>query len=578
MPYLEEYRKWLNSMYVSDEERGLLLEIMEDEDAVKSRFFAPLEFGTAGLRGIMGPGIHCMNAHVVRQTTQAFANLIRSEGEEACKKGVGVCYDCRHRSPEFAREAACVLAANGIRVHLFDALRPTPELSFAIRHYGLTAGINITASHNPSQYNGYKVYWSDGAQLPPAHAGEVSRQIEKTDIFTGARRMAYEDAVSAGLVTILGEETDEAFLSCVLSQTISPEAAARVADRFKVVYTPFHGAGHRLVPEALRRLGLTQVLCVPEQMVIDGDFPTVKSPNPEDKEGFALAQALAEKEGAGLVIGTDPDADRVGILLSDSKGGFRTLSGNQVGVLLLDYIICARREKGTLPAHAAVVKTIVTTQMANAVGEKNGVEVFDTFTGFKFIAEQIKKLEDEGLYEYIFAYEESYGYLAGNFARDKDAVTASVLIAEMAAHYFEQGMTLFEAMQAMYRKYGWFSEQTLNLVMPGLDGLDKMERIMCLLRGEPPREIGGVKVTRMLDYLSGEAFESDTGTRAQMALSGSNVLGFELSDGTHFLVRPSGTEPKIKIYLLVHAGTEEECGEKLERYARYARTLEGIPN
>ena len=471
------------------------------------------------LRGMMGPGIHCMNGHVVRQTTQAFANLIRSEGEEACKNGVGICFDCRHNSPEFAHEAACVLAANGIRVYLFDALRPTPELSFAIRHYGMTAGINITASHNPRQYNGYKVYWSDGAQLPPAHAGEVSRQIEKTDIFTGARRMEYVQAVDLGLIIPLGEETDEAFLSCVLSQTIAPEAAARVADRFKVVYTPFHGAGHKLVPEALRRLGLTQVLCVPEQMVIDGDFPTVKSPNPEDKEGFALAQALAEKEGAGLVIGTDPDADRVGILLSDSKGGYCTLSGNQVGVLLLDYIITARREKGTLPAHAAAVKTIVTTEMARAVGERNGVRVFDTFTGFKFIAEVIKKLEDEGQYEYIFAYEESYGYLAGNFARDKDAVTASVLIAEMAAYYFERGVTLYEAMQALYRKYGWFSEQTLNLIMPGLDGLDKMNRIMSFLRGEPPREIGGEKVARVLDYQSGEALSPQSGKSEPIPLS-----------------------------------------------------------
>jgi len=568
--YLDEYKKWTGSARITEEEREELLSIAGDDDEIKSRFFAPLEFGTAGLRGIMGAGLRRMNVHVVRRTTQAFANLILGEGKKACENGVAISFDCRNHSAEFAREAACVLAGNGIRVLLFDALRPTPELSFAIRHYGCTAGINITASHNPKEYNGYKVYWSDGAQLPPAHADIVAAETEKTDIFDGWKSADYDRAVGTGLIRLLGEETDELFLDRVLAQAVNREAARQAADSLTVVYTPFHGTGYRLVPEALGRLGLKHILCQPDQMRVDGDFPTVKSPNPEEKAGFALAIELAREKGASLIIGTDPDADRVGVVLRDNRGEYVTLSGNQVGVLLLDYLISARKKAGTLPENAAAIKTIVTTEMAREVGEKNGVRVFDTFTGFKFMAELIKRFEDEGSCRYIFAYEESYGYMAGDHARDKDAVTAAVLICEMAAVYHLRGMTLYDAMQALYKKYGYFSEKTLNLLMPGLDGLAKMKEIMGSLRCNPPEQIAGTRVIAIRDYLSGTKTNTQTGQSEAMVLKNSDVLGFALEDGTQLLIRPSGTEPKVKVYILSRGKDAPDCEEKISRYEAFA--------
>ena len=570
--YKEEYQRWLDSPALTEEEWKELNDIAGDEKEIESRFFAPLEFGTAGLRGTMKVGLHHMNIHVIRHATQAFANVIAAEGEEAMRKGVAIDHDCRLNGRDFAVEAACVMAANGIHVRLFDALRPTPELSFAVIHYGCTAGINVTASHNPKEYNGYKVYWSDGAQLPPQHADAVAREMEKIDIFTGFKTCNFDEAVADGRIEIMGEETDEAFLSEVMKMAIDPKTVAEVADDFRIVFTPFHGCGYKLVPEALRRLGIKHLYPVEEQMVIDGSFPTVVSPNPENPEGFYLAVDLAKKVDSDLIIGTDPDSDRIGTMVRRGDE-YVTITGNQMGVLLLDYIINARRETGTLPENAGALSSIVSTSMARVVAEQNGVHFEDTFTGFKFMAERVASWEAANSYKYIFAFEESYGYMVGDFVRDKDAVTASMLMAEMAAHYYKKGMTLLDAIDSLYEKYGYFQEKTLNLVMPGLDGLQKMKKLMDTLRSEPPKEIGGTEIARLRDYLDGSIYVSGLGKVGKTPFAGSNVLYFELADGSSFIVRPSGTEPKIKVYILCRGESKEACAEHVAKYVSFAEDL-----
>ena len=570
--YKDEYQLWLDSPALSEAEWAELNAIADDEKEIESRFFAPLEFGTAGLRGTMKLGLHQMNVHVIRHATQAFANVIKAEGAEAMSKGIVICFDCRNNSELFAREAACVMAANGIHVRIFDALRPTPELSFAVRYYGTTAGLNITASHNPKEYNGYKVYWSDGAQLPPQHAAAIADQMSRLDIFNDFVSCDFDEAVSDGRIELIGAETDEAYLEKVLEQAINKAVVQKVADRLKIVYTPFHGAGYKLVPEALHRLGITQLYPVKEQMVLDGNFPTVESPNPENPEGFYLAIDLAKQVGSDLIIGTDPDSDRIGVMVRDGEG-YTTITGNQLGVLLLDYVITARKAAGTLPANAGAVKSIVTTEMAKAVAEANGVHFEDTFTGFKFMAERIAEWEKAGSYEYIFAYEESYGYMMGDYVRDKDAVTASMMVAEMAAYYFDKGMNLKQAMESLYEKYGRYAEKTLNLVMPGLDGLAKMKNLMAQLRSDPPKEIAGTEVFRLRDYSDGSITVPELGVMGETPIKGSNVLYFELADGTSFIVRPSGTEPKIKVYILCKGADKAECDAKLKKYSEYAESL-----
>ena len=570
--YKEEYQRWLDSPALSEEEWSELNAIAGDEKEIESRFYAPLEFGTAGLRGTMKLGLHHMNIHVIRHATQAFANVIVAEGEEAMAKGIAIARDCRLNGSEFAREAACVMAANGIHVRIFEDLRPTPELSFAVLHYGTAAGLNITASHNPKEYNGYKVYWSDGAQLPPQKAEAIAQQMEAIDIFTGFKTCDFDEAVKAGKIEILGQETDEAFLQQVLSQAIDKEAVAAVADDFKIVYTPFHGCGYKLVPEALKRLGIKHLYPVPEQMVIDGSFPTVESPNPENPEGFYLAIDLAKKVGSDLIIGTDPDSDRIGTMVR-SGDEYVTISGNQMGVLLLDYVISAKKATGTLPENAGALSSIVSTGMARVVAEQNGVHFEDTFTGFKFMAERVAAWEAAGSYKYIFAFEESYGYMMGDYVRDKDAVTASMMVAEMAAHYYRKGMTLLDALNALYEKYGWYKEKTLNLVMPGLDGLQKMKALMSSLRENPPTEIGGEEVIRLRDYQDGSIFVAGLGKVDKTPFAGSNVLYFELADGSSFIIRPSGTEPKIKVYLLIRGKSGADCEERIAKYIAYAEAL-----
>ncbi len=574
MTFMDEYKKWLSSPSLSAEEKAELSAISGNSKEIEDRFFAPLSFGTAGLRGIMGVGLNRMNIHVVRHATQGFANLICELGRKSMDRGVIICFDCRNNSPEFAHEAARVMAGNGINVRIFDSLRPTPELSFAVREYGAAAGINITASHNTKEYNGYKVYWDDGAQLPPEHAEKVAAAMSEIDIFSGIKIADYDEALASGLIKIIGSEIDEKFLANVMAQSICPDAVKAAADELSIVYTPFHGAGYRLVPEALKRLGIKHLFPVPEQMVIDGNFPTVKSPNPEFPEGFALAVELAKKVNSDLIIGTDPDSDRIGVMVR--KGDeFVTIDGNQMGVLLTDYIIGSRIAAGTLPQDAAVLKSNVTTKMADRVAQRYGVYIEDTLTGFKFMAERIKDFEKTGEKKVIFSFEESYGYLIGDFVRDKDAVTASLLVAEMAAAYQLRGMTLYDALQFLYKKYGYFKEKTMNLSMPGLDGLSKMKLLMEGLRSDPPKAIGGFDVSRALDYLNGTVLDVKSGRVSEKDLPKSNMICFELSGGANFIVRPSGTEPKVKVYIMVEGESTEDCEAKISQCEAFARSLQG---
>ena len=576
MSYQEQYERWLHSPALSQPEKDELAALSHNAGEIEDRFFSLLQFGTAGLRGVMGVGLRRMNVHVIRHATQAFANVILAEGKAFAAQGVAICYDCRVHSQEFAQAAAGVMAANGIPVRLFEAMRPTPELSFAVREYGCAAGLNVTASHNPPEYNGYKVYWSDGAQLPPQHAAAIAAQMERLDVFDDIQSLAYETALEKGLITLMGKETDDKFLAHVLAQINDKASVAKVADTFTMVYTPFHGTGYQQIPYVLGELGIRHLHCVPEQMVIDGTFPTVKSPNPETPESFALALDLAKKVNADLILGSDPDADRVAIQVKDKTGQYVQISGNQTGVLLLDYLIGAKKRAGTLPADAVALKSLVTTDMARVVAEANGVKSYNTFTGFKFMAEKKNQLEAAGQGHVIFSYEESIGYMIGDYVRDKDAVTASLLLTEMTAWYAAQGMTLLDALDALYAKYGYYGEKTLNLVMPGLEGMALMANLMAKLRQTPPAEIAGTTVLRQKDYQDGTERDTASGAVSPMALVGSNVLAYDLADETTLVVRPSGTEPKIKVYVLAKGKDSTDSQEKVAKYAAWAETLKEL--
>ena len=573
MSYQAQYERWLHSPALSQPEKDELAALSHNAGEIEDRFFSLLQFGTAGLRGVMGVGLRRMNVHVIRHATQAFANVILAQGKAFAAQGVAICYDCRVHSQEFARAAAEVMAGNGIPVRLFEAMRPTPELSFAVREYGCAAGLNVTASHNPPEYNGYKVYWSDGAQLPPQHAAAIAAQMERLDVFDDIQSLAYETALNKGLITLMGKETDDKFLAHVLAQINDKASVAKVADTFTMVYTPFHGTGYQQIPYVLGELGIRHLHCVPEQMVIDGTFPTVKSPNPETPESFALALDLAKKVNADLILGSDPDADRVAIQVKDKTGQYVQISGNQTGVLLLDYLIGAKKRAGTLPADAVALKSLVTTDMARVVAEANGVKSYNTFTGFKFMAEKKNQLEAAGQGHVIFSYEESIGYMIGDYVRDKDAVTASLLLTEMTAWYAAQGMTLLDALDALYAKYGYYGEKTLNLVMPGLEGMALMANLMAKLRQAPPTEIAGTTVLRQKDYQDGTERDTASGAVSPRALVGSNVLAYDLADETTLVVRPSGTEPKIKVYVLAKGKDSTDSQEKVAKYAAWAETL-----
>ena len=571
----KELERWLAYDGLDADTRAEIEAVRADEDTVKMRFGSTMSFGTAGLRSTMYAGPACMNVYTVAQTTQGIAALV--EKENGVSKGVAIAYDSRNHSREFAQVAAEVLAANGIRSYLFDGVRPTPELSFAVRHLGCIAGINITASHNPKEYNGYKAYWEDGAQISPEQTKVVSAAIEAIDMLGGARRMPLDQAIGGGLVIMLDERFDDIYLDAVMKTSICPERIKKVSDNLRIVYTPLHGAGHRLVPEILRRAGMKHLYPVPEQMVLDGNFPTVKKPNPEYADVFALGIAIAEKEGSDLVIATDPDADRVGVMSRTADGRFATITGNQMGALLLDYVIRARRETGRLPEGSYAVKSFVSTDLAAKIAADNGIPLFDVFTGFKFIGEVIKNHEAEGKKgDFICGFEESYGYLFGTYARDKDAVGATLMIVEMTAFYREKGMTLSDALRALYQRYGFYKEGVLDLYMEGLDGMERRRSVMSGLRENTPVAFGGVKVASVTDHAKQLTRSLLDGSEKPTGMIAADALYFVLENGDKVVVRPSGTEPKIKFYFLCHDVAEAPLDAKIKAYHDDAMRLAGV--
>ncbi len=574
MTYMETYKKWLESDVVDEVTKQELLGIKDDENEIKERFYKDLEFGTGGLRGIIASGSNRMNIYTVRKATQGLCEDIKNCGDEAIKAGVVIAYDSRNKSYEFALEAAKVIAANGIKAYLFDELRPTPELSFAVRHLKASRGIVITASHNPKQYNGYKVYGEDGGQLPPKSSDYVISIIDKLDIFDDVKTMDENDAKSKGLIEIIGKEVDDAYLSKVLEQSINSDAVKKLGDDFKIIYSPFHGTGNKPVRRILDMIGAKNVMVVKEQELPDGNFPTMKSPNPEDKEGFHLAIEMAKKEPVDLIYATDPDADRIGIIVRDANGEFITLNGNQVGVLLCEFILRNKKLNGTLTSKGAVIKTIVTTSMVYPIAKDYGVNVHDVLTGFKYIGEKIKDFETNDYYnEYLFGFEESYGYLAGTYARDKDAVVAAMLIAEMAADYKLKGMNLYEGLMSLYEKYGYYLESAKSIVLEGIDGAEKIKSIMTKLRNNPPASYDGVNIERIWDVEEGTIKDVKTGNVENLDLPKSNVLRYELEGGAWVAVRPSGTEPKIKFYFGVCEKSYADAEAKIKSFTDYVQRL-----
>lgn len=566
MDFEKVYEQWKSfdglDGYLKDE----LVKIEGNREEIEDRFYKTLEFGTAGLRGVLGAGTNRMNVFTVRQATAGLAEYIKKTGHT--ERGVVIAYDSRHFSPEFALEAAKVLCANNIKVYLFESLRPTPELSFSVRHLHCIAGIVITASHNPAKYNGYKVYGEDGGQMPLAAANAVTEEIRKTDMLTGPLVMDEKEALSKGLLTYIGEDVDRKYLESVFARRVNPEAVAEVADSFSIVYTPFHGSGNKLVQRILRMSGLKNLYVVREQEEPDGDFPTVKSPNPEDKEGFKLAIELAKKNNTDLIIGTDPDSDRVGIIVRDSDGEYVNFTGNQTGALLTDYILSQYTEKKTMPKNPVVIKTVVTTEMIRAITAYYGVEMMEVLTGFKFIGEKIKEFEADNSHSFVFGFEESYGYLSGTYARDKDAVVASMLIVEMAAWYKKQGMTLYDAMQKLYKKYGWYSEGVISIVEEGIEGPAKIAAMINKIRTDCPKEIAGLSVDAVRDYSTGIITRRD-GSCGETKQPKNNMLYLELENGAGWLaVRPSGTEPKLKLYFGLREDDKEAAEAKLAELMR----------
>lgn len=559
MGYMESYEKWLASDVLDDAAKSELIAVKSDAKELEDRFYRELEFGTAGMRGVLGIGTNRINIYNVRQASYGVAAYVNKEGKEAAKKGVLIGYDTRIMSREFAEETAKVLANAGIKVYLFDTVHSVPEVSFGIRELGCAAGVMVTASHNPKEYNGYKVYGPDGGQLPPDAVQTVIDAMNSIDVFD----VTYADldkAMSDGAVEVVGPELNEKFLQIVQTQQCNPDAVKAVADTFKLIYTPFHGTGSRPVKEILKRIGFKNVLVVKEQDTEDGNFPTVKSPNPENKEGFTIAIEMAKENDVDVIIGTDPDCDRVGIVVRDAEGQYRTLTGNQTGALLVDYILRSKQEQGILPDNGMVIKTIVTTELAAAVAKSYGAECMSLLTGFKYIGEKMTDFAAKKNYTYMIGFEESYGYLVGNHARDKDGVVASMLIAEMAAYYATKGKSLYEALQDIYKKHGVYVEKTMSYTMPGKDGMEKMASILSGLRENVPVSVNGMDIVKVTDYKESTVMLPDN-----TELPKANVLRYDLSDGkTYFIVRPSGTEPKIKLYLGSSADTFDEAMELID--------------
>ncbi|MBQ7433910.1 MAG: phospho-sugar mutase [Lachnospiraceae bacterium] len=561
MDYREVYEEWLRNPYFDEETKAELRAIQEDDNEIKERFYAELEFGTAGLRGIIGAGLNRMNIYTVRKATQGLANYILKTGND--KKGVAIAYDSRRMSPEFADEAALCLNANGIPAYVFESLRPTPELSFAVRKLGCISGINITASHNPPEYNGYKVYWEDGAQITPPHDTGIMAEVKAITDLTTVKTMPKAEAVAAGLYHAIGAEVDDAYMAELKKQVKNQAVIDAMQKDIKIVYTPLHGTGNIPVRRILKELGFENVYVVREQEQPDGNFPTVNYPNPEAAEAFALGLKLAKEVDADLVLATDPDADRLGVYVKDSKSGeYKTLTGNMSGCLLADYEISQIQEQQGLPEDGALIKTIVTTNLADAIAKYYGIELIEVLTGFKFIGQQILKFETTGKGTYLFGFEESYGCLIGTHARDKDAIVATMALAEVAAYYKSKNMTLWDAMIAMYEKYGYYKDGIVSLSFKGLSGLEKMQEIMNTLRNATPKTFGPYKVLSARDYKLDRIVNLETGEVTTTGLPTSNVLYYDLSDDAWLCVRPSGTEPKIKLYYGVKGTSLEDADAK----------------
>ncbi len=548
MDFMAEYRKWLETPGVDEETKSELLGIENDTEEIHERFYKNLEFGTGGLRGIMGAGTNRMNIYTVRRATQGLADFISGLGAEAKEKGVVISYDSRNNSQKFATETATCLAANGIKAYLSDRLRPVPQLSYGVRYFGAVAGVMVTASHNPPKYNGYKVYGDDGGQMPPESADKVLELMEKTDMFADVKTCDFSEALADGRIVMFGEMFDNSYLREVLNQRLNPEAAEVVKNDFKMIYTPLHGSGNIPVRRILDMAGFKNVLTVEQQVEPDGNFPTVKSPNPEEKEAFTLAIELAEKENIDFIIGTDPDCDRIGVVVRNKNGEYIPLTGNMVGALLTEYILASRKLCGTLPDNGVVIKTIVTSYMTDVICENYGVDVMNVLTGFKFIGEKIKEFEKTGDRTYLLGFEESYGYLVGTYARDKDAVVSAMLITEMAAWYKIRGMSLYDGLCELYEKYGTFREGLMSITIEGAAGAEKIKAIMSALRANPPKTLAGKETKYLSDYQSSVKTDVTSGKTYEIILPKSNVLLFELENNCWWAARPSGTEPKIKFY------------------------------
>ena len=563
MGYREIYESWLATPYFDEDTKAELKAIADDDNEIKERFYKDLEFGTAGLRGIIGAGTNRMNIYTVRKATQGLANYILTQGKQ--KQGVAIAYDSRHMSPEFADESARCLAANGIKAYVFETLRPTPELSYAVRKLGCAAGINITASHNPPEYNGYKVYWEDGAQITPPHDAGIMDEVRQVTDYGQVKTMDAEAAVLAGLYETIGKGIDDPYIEELKKMILHPEAIEAAAEDLKIVYTPLHGTGNIPVRRVLSELGFKHVYVVPEQELPDGDFPTVSYPNPEAKEAFALGLKMAEELDADLVLATDPDADRLGVYVKDAQTGeYHSLTGNMSGCLIGEYEISQRKAVKGLPEDGALVKSIVTTNLADAIADNYGIQLCEVLTGFKYIGQKMLEFETKGTGTYLFGLEESYGCLPGTYCRDKDAVAASMVLCEAAAFYKTQGKTLWDAMIDLYEKYGYYKDDVKSITLAGIEGLEKIQTIMNTLRDNAPAEIGGYKVARVRDYKKGIITDMSDGSESPAGLPESNVLYYDLPDAAWVCVRPSGTEPKVKFYYGIKAENMVAADEKSE--------------
>lgn len=568
MSYKDEYKAWLTN-FASDEKLVRELTAITDEKEIEDRFYTDLSFGTAGMRGVLGMGRNRMNIYTVRRASFGLADYLLKAG--IAGDGVVIAFDSRNMSAEFAKEAALCLATRGVKAFLFDSLRPVPVLSFAVRHLGTAAGIVITASHNPPQYNGYKVYAADGAQLGPEAADAVTVAIRSLSYFD-LKPMDEKEALENGLMQIIGnKEVDDDYIAMIKGLSLRPELLAEMGKDLSIVYTPLHGSGNVPVRRMLKELGVSHVAVVKEQELPDGNFPTVKAPNPEDPNAFTLAIPLADETGATVVFGTDPDCDRMGVAVRDKEGVFHTLTGNQIGCLLLSHVLSSRKLKGTLPANGAAVKSIVSTELSRAICKDYGVELFDVLTGFKFIGEKIQQFEETGEYQFLFGFEESFGFLSGTRVRDKDGVNASLLLCEAACAAAADGVTLYDRLQDLFKKYGYYVEKVISVTLPGIDGVQRMKEIMAGLRNDPPAELAGMKVTAVRDYLAGK--RTANGAEEPIDLPKSDVLYFELEGGNWLCVRPSGTEPKIKLYVNTRAATEAEANALNEQLKAAAQKL-----